>query len=277
MNDRYQSTFAQLKEKNKSAFIPFWMIGDPSTEKSFEVIDTIAAHADILELGMPFSDPLADGPTIQASVTRALAAGTNTEKCFEVIAKVRNKYPEKPIGLLVYFNLAIQYGLDAFFRKCAAVGVDSVILPELPIESITMTDPTSSPQGEGLGVGVSIIEIAQKHKIHLTFLVSTNTPDDRLAAISEHASGFLYAISKPSITGAKSDLAPETTQMVQELKQKTDIPIVVGFGISEPSHVQALTKVGTDGIIIASKLYEFQDNLEKMSEFCKNCQEATIK
>lgn len=268
MTDRYQDTFAELKIKNEAAFIPFWMIGDPNPTASFEIIDAMAEHADILELGMPFSDPLADGPTIQASINRALKSGTTIDDCFDVIEKIRAKHEAKPIGLLVYFNLALQYGVTNFFARCKAVGVDSVILPELPVESIEMADPNDPNSG-------SIIDIAKAESVDLTFLVSTNTPEDRLRSILDHATGFLYAISKPSITGAKTDLAPETVQMVLDLKQKTSIPICVGFGISEPDQVRALASSGADGCIIGSRLYEFQDDLGAMSEFCAACKEAT--
>ncbi len=266
--DRYKAAFAQLKEKKESAFIPFWMIGDPNPEDSFKVIDTIAQHADILELGMPFSDPLADGPTIQASVNRALQAGTTVDDCFGVIEKIRNKYPEKPIGLLVYFNLALQYGLENFFARCDAVGVDSVILPELPVESVEISDPKNQESD-------SIIEMARKYNVHLTFLVSTNTPEDRLQKILSYASGFLYAISKPSLTGAKTKLSQETVKMVLKLKQQTDTPVCVGFGISEPDQIKELTENKADGCIIGSKLYEFKDDLKAMSEFCEECKKAS--
>lgn len=268
MTDRYAEIFSELKQKNESAFIPFWMIGDPDPDASFEVIDTIAEHADILELGMPFSDPLADGPTIQASVNRALEAGTTTEECFEVIKKIRKKHPKKPIGLLVYFNLALQYGLEKFFTKCQETGVDSVILPELPIEEIHMTDPNDSRSR-------SIIEIAKSRSVHLTFLISTNTPQNRLTEILKYASGFLYVISKPSITGAKSELSPDTIQMIQDLKQQTDIPLCVGFGISTPEQIIALTKNGADGCIVGSKLFEYREDLSALAKFCRKCQDST--
>lgn len=260
---RYQKTFARLKAENKIAFIPFWMIGDPDPEASLEVILKLAEKADVLELGMPFSDPLADGETIQAAVNRALESGTNTQKCFEVIEEVRNKFPDKPIGLLVYFNLIIQFGVDEFFAQCAKTGVDSVLIPELPVEAVT----------QKIGDEDSVKIIADKHGIDLIFLVSTNTPEHRLSQILENAGGFIYATSTPSITGAKSYMAPETLEMVKNLKIKTDLPICVGFGVSEPAHVKKLAEHGADGAIVGSKLINLyqEEDIDRVVSFCGDC------
>lgn len=266
--NRYKQTFSEINKKNKIAFIPFWMIGDPSLEESLDIIlNRIAPSADVLELGIPFSDPLADGPTIQASVKRALEAGTNTEKCLDLISGIREKFPEKPIGLLVYFNLILSYtgsfnveqNIDSFFQKASESGVDSVLIPELPVEEVDIV--------EG---------IAKKYKVDLIFLVSTNTSDVRVEKILTKGSGFLYATSTPSITGAKSDIAQETLEMVENLKKKTDLPICVGFGISSPEHIKKLKKAGADGAIIGSKLFSFREDLDALQKFCEECQKSTF-
>ena len=116
---RYDTTFKACRAEGRAAFIPFWMLGDPDANTSQKLIESIAAHADILELGLPFSDPLADGPTIQASVNRALEAGMNTETALDIISNIRAKFPDKPIGLLVYLNLILAFGVEAFFKRCA--------------------------------------------------------------------------------------------------------------------------------------------------------------
>lgn len=268
----YQETFAQLKKENKIAFIPFWMIGDPDLKKSEEIIEILAKNSDILELGIPFSDPLADGPTIQASVNRALASGATTQKCLDVIKNIRKKFPEKPIGLLVYFNLILSFSSSSlikgnregfvledniknFFRTASNSGVDSVLIPEIPVEEI------------------GIVERAAKdNNIDLIFLVSTNTPDDRVEKIIKKSGGFIYAVATPGITGAKTDIAPETLEMITRLKSKTDLPICVGFGVSSPKHIQLLKQNGADGAIIGSKLFEFRDDLGKLKKFCYSCQ-----
>lgn len=258
--NRYQETFAQLKTEDRIAFIPFWMLGDPDPATSLQVVKTIAQQADVLELGIPFSDPLADGPTIQAAVKRSLEAGTNTTKCLELITQIRAEFPSKPIGLLVYLNLIMQHGIEAFFNDCATAGVNSVLIPELPIEEIKLVE-----------------EAAKNAEIDLVFLLSTNTPQGRREKIYQHSGGFLYTVSKPSITGAKTDLSPETLTLVSQLKQQTKLPIAVGFGISDPEHIKALKTAGADGAIIGSELINIyqKEGLEALNTFCKTCAAST--
>jgi tryptophan synthase alpha chain len=263
--NNYKNTFAQLKKDNKIAFIPFWMIGDPTPEKSEEIIEILAKSSDVLELGIPFSDPLADGPTIQASINRALDAGTTTEKCFRIIKNIRQKFPEKPIGLLVYFNLILSYkngedfrgNIKNFFIDAAKIGVDSILIPEIPVEEIKIVEDT-----------------AKNNNIDLIFLVSTNTPENRVEKIIQKSGGFIYAVSTPSITGAKTDISQKTLDMVRTLKQKTDLPICVGFGISSPEHVKLLKENNADGAIIGSKLFEFRDDLDALNNFCQKCKDV---
>jgi len=256
--NRYKTTFAQCKSEGRAAFIPFWMIGDPSPKASQSIIETIAEHADILELGMPFSDPLADGPTIQASVNRALDAETTTAQCFEVITNIRAKFPEKPIGLLVYLNLIIADGIESFFERCTRAGIDSVLIPELPVEEVELVQ-----------------SIAMQHKIELVFLVSTNTPTERTEKIFKSSGGFVYAVSTPSITGTKTEVSDDTLQMIARLKTETTLPICVGFGVSTPEQVQLLAQNKADGVIIGSKLFQFKDDLGALAKFCQTCRTAT--
>ncbi|NCP66751.1 tryptophan synthase subunit alpha [bacterium] len=258
--NRYQQTFERLKKEDKIAFIPFWMLGDPNPEASLEAVKTIAEQADILELGLPFSDPLADGPTIQAAVNRSLQAGMNTEKCLEQIMIIRADFPEKPIGLLVYLNLVLQYGINRFFTDCKKTGIDSILIPEMPVEEIKLVESA-----------------AQENQIDLVFLLSTNTPQDRRQKIYDHSGGFVYTVSKPSITGAKTDLSDDTLALVQELKSQTDLPICVGFGISTPEHIKALKKAGADGAIIGSELINIyqKEGLEALNDFALSCASST--
>ncbi len=258
--NRYNNTFQTLKTEDRIAFIPFWMIGDPTLNDSLNIIKSLGESADILELGMPFSDPLADGPTIQAAVNRSLDSGTNTQKCFEIIKSVREEFPDKPIGLLVYLNLILQFGIDKFFLSCQNTGVDSVLIPELPVEEIDL-------------VKIS----AKKHEIDLVFLLSTNTPQERREKIFQHSGGFIYTVSKPSITGAKSELSSETLELVSSIKSTTSIPCCVGFGISSFEHIKKLKNAGADGAIIGSELINIyqEKGAEALDNFCKECQEST--
>lgn len=255
--NRYQETFLQLKNQNKMAFMPFWMLGDPTSEKSLEIIEKIADSADILELGIPFSDPLADGPTLQDSAKLAIENGSTTKKCLDLVSQIRAQFPEKPIGLLVYLNLVLQFGIEPFFEACKKAGVDSVLIPELPIEEIAL-----------------VKKAANQNEIALIFLVSTNTEHDRLdqiLEISKEDKAFIYAISTPSITGAKTDISPKTIAMIKDLKQKTKTPICVGFGISTPEHLAELKKAGADGGIIGSRLFSFRGDLAGLNTFCESC------
>ncbi|MCK5460638.1 tryptophan synthase subunit alpha [Candidatus Gracilibacteria bacterium] len=255
--NRYQKTFSELKAKGEMGFMPFWMLGDPDLKSSQKIVEMLAQHADLLELGIPFSDPLADGKTIQASADRAIKRGATVGKCLDIVGNLRVKFPEKPIGLLVYLNLILQFGIDDFFVECKKQGVDSVLIPELP-------------EGE-----VSLVENSAKgHEIDLIFLVSTNTPKERVTSILEKAGGFLYAISTPGITGAKEKIATKTLEMIKDLKTQTEIPVCVGFGISSPKHLALLKENGADGGIIGSKLFEFRNDINAMEKFCKACKKA---
>ncbi len=272
MQDRYKNCFEKIKKEGRIAFIPFWMIGDPNPEESLNIIKLIARKSDILELGMPFSDPLADGQVIQDAVNRALENNITTQKCFDIIKKIRDKFPEKPIGLLVYFNLILSFGIEEYFEMCQHSGVDSVLIPELPVEEINFQIGADKNNLK------SIQETAQKYNISLVFLVSTNTPENRLEKVlNASKGGFIYAVSTPSITGAKTDISPQTFKMITALKEKTETPIAVGFGISSPEHIQNLKKYKADGAIIGSKLIDiYQKNgVSALEEFLEKCQSAT--
>lgn len=266
--NRYQKTFRKLKEENKIAFMPFWMIGDPDIEESLKILRIFAKNSDILEIGFPFSDPLADGPTIQESVNNALKSGTNTKKCFEVVKTLRKENPQKPIGLLVYLNLILSFGVDEFFEELEKSGVDSIIIPELPVEEVN-----SKIESE-----FSIKQLAKKHSVSLVFLPSTNTTNKRLDDIIDLSSSFIYAISSPSTTGGRIDFSEGIGGLINKIRSKTQIPVCVGFGVSSPKDIKELKKLGASGAIIASKLIKIyrKDGIEKMQDFLKKCKKATM-
>ena len=162
--ERYESLFAQLKERKEGAFVPFVTLGDPGIEQSLKIIDTlIEAGADALELGIPFSDPLADGPTIQNATLRAFAAGVTPAQCFEMLALIRQKHPTIPIGLLMYANLVFNKGIDEFYAQCEKVGVDSVLVADVPVEE-------SAP----------FRQAALRHNVAPIFICPPNADDDLL-------------------------------------------------------------------------------------------------
>ncbi len=265
--NRYEKIFKKLEKEKKIAFMPFWMIGDPDIEESLKILRIFAKNSDILEIGFPFSDPLADGPTIQESVNNALKSGTNTKKCFEIIKTLRKENPQKPIGLLVYFNLILAFGVDEFFEELEKSGVDSVIIPELPPEEVNSKIESK----------LSIGELAKKHSVSLVFLPSTNTTDKRLEEIISLSSSFIYAISSPSTTGGKIDFSEGVGKLIQKIKSKTQIPVCVGFGVSSPEDIRELKKLRASGAIIASKLIKIyrKDGIEKMEDFLKKCKKVT--
>jgi len=246
----YKETFSKL---DRAALIPFFVIGDPDFDTSLEIVKSaIDAGADILELGIPFSDPIADGPTIQKADIRSLAAGMNIHKALDFIAKVTEHKP-LPIGLLVYYNLIYQYGVEEFFKDFKAVGGSSVLVADLTIDD---ADEVSGP--------------AENAGLETVFMVTPNTIDDRAKLIAEKTTGFIYTVSTYGVTGARSALADTVKPLVKKLKTLTDVPVCVGFGISSADHAKQVADAGADGVIIGSKIVQMiEDNLgdkEKIKE-----------
>lgn len=238
---RYEKMFAGLKAKNEGAFVPFMTIGDPTVEDSVKVLSAlIDGGADALELGIPFSDPGADGPTIQESDRRALNSGANTVNCFEVIKKIREKYPETPIGLLMYVNLVYAPGIDNFFRMCAESGVDSVLIPDVPLQMIE-AEPVWQAE-------------AAKNGVDLVMLAPPNANDETLASIAKNCSGYIYLLSRAGVTGAEKEAGMPISHIVKFLKDHGAPPALLGFGISKPEQVREAIADGADGAICGSAL-----------------------
>lgn len=222
-------------------FVPFTVIGDPTTAQSLKVVKQyVKGGATMLELGIPFSDPVADGPVVQRADIRALEKGMNTDKAFAFIKDVR-AFTDIPIGLMLYFNSAYKYGLDDFYEKAAKSGVTSILIPDLPVESLYCK---------------KALKLAKKHRIKQVFLVSELTPLKRLKKIIRAATGFIYLVSTPGVTGARTTLSPRMSDAILRIKKITKLPVLVGFGVSEAKHVQAIQKAGADGAIVGSKLVE---------------------
>ena len=223
----------------KSALIPFFVLGDPDDETSFELIRTaIDAGADCLELGIPFSDPIADGPTIQRANIRALAKGMNCDRAFEIIKRVK-AYRDIPIGLLMYYNLITHYGVDDFYKAAAQAGVNSVLVADLCIDDAD--ELTHAIQANGLDT---------------VFMVTPNTTPARQQRIAELCSGFIYTVSLLGVTGARRNLNEQVKPLIQSLKNLTKTPICVGFGISTPAHAAQLVQAGADGVIVGSAIVD---------------------
>jgi tryptophan synthase alpha chain len=230
----YKQVFSEL---DRAALIPFFVIGDPDFATSLEAVKTaIDAGADILELGIPFSDPIADGPTIQKGDIRAAGSGMSVAKGLEFIRKVK-EYKDIPIGLLMYYNLIYQYGTEKFLNDFHRAGVNSVLAADLNIDG---TDEiTTSAVSAGLDT---------------VFMVTPNTEPDRMKLIVSKTTGFVYAVSLLGVTGSREKLSEQIEELVGKLKKLTSIPVCVGFGISKPEHAAAVAQAGADGIIIGSKI-----------------------
>ncbi|MBO9491483.1 tryptophan synthase subunit alpha [Endozoicomonas sp. G2_1] len=266
---RYQSTFTELAQKNAGAFVPFVTIGDPGPEQSLAIIKTlIDAGADALELGIPFSDPSADGVTIQQAGLRALNAGVTTDTCIEILTKVREYAPQVPIGLLLYGNLVFARGLDNFYRDMKAAGVDSILIADLPIRE-------SRP----------FRDIAQKHGISQIFIAPPNANDDTLREVASFGRGYTYVLSRAGVTGTETKANMPANHLIDTLREYNAAPPVLGFGISEPSQVKEAISAGAAGAISGSatvKIIENNlDNHEKMltelSAFVSEMKAATLR
>ena len=236
--ERYKNLFAQLKDRKEGAFVPFVTLGDPSVEQSLKIIDTlIEAGADALELGIPFSDPLADGPTIQEATLRAFAAGVTPSQCFEMLALIRQKHPTIPIGLLMYANLVFSKGIDEFYAQCEKVGVDSVLVADVPVEE-------SAP----------FRTAALRHNIAPIFICPPNADEELLRQIASYGRGYTYLLSRAGVTGAENRAALPLYHLVEKLKQYDAPPSLQGFGISAPEQDAGAIEAGAAGAISGSAI-----------------------
>ncbi|EPJ9672924.1 TPA: tryptophan synthase subunit alpha [Citrobacter freundii] len=250
--ERYSTLFTELKTRGEGAFVPFVMIGDPGPVQSLRIIDTlIAAGADALELGIPFSDPLADGPTIQNAALRAFTADVTPTLCFEMLAAVRQKHPTIPMGLLVYANLVFNRGIDAFYAECAHIGVDSVLVADVPFEE-------SAP----------FLQAAMRHHVAPIFICPPNADDKLLQEIARHGRGYTYLLSRAGVTGTERQAAKPLQHLVATLDKYQAPPTLQGFGISTPDQVAGAIKAGATGAISGSAIVKIiekhVDNEEAM-------------
>jgi tryptophan synthase alpha chain len=234
---RLASTFTRLRNSMEGAFVPFVMLGDPDGEGSLRVIEQLVdAGADMLELGIPFSDPPGDGPIIQAAARRALAAGTTTAGALDLIRRVR-EYCTLPISVLCYYNLVLQYDVDRFYREAAMAGVDAVLVADVPLEEASI-----------------LVTHARRHGVHPVFMVSEVTPDSRLARIAAMGDGYVYVVARVGVTGEQKALSVGLRDLLHRIRAHTTLPLLSGFGISTPAHVRQAIAAGADGVICGSAI-----------------------
>ena len=258
---RIDDTFSRLKKENKKAFISFIMAGDPNFTKSLEIIKGLPkSGVDLIEIGIPFTDPMADGPLIQLAGQRALASGTNLNTVFRLVTEFRNENKQTPIVLMGYFNPIISMGVETFLSNCNSSGVDGLIVVDLPPE-------------EDRELCIPAIEAG------LNFIrLATPTSDKlRLKKLMQNTTGFLYFVSITGITGAASPKANSIEPQISILKENTQLPICVGFGVKNEETAKEIATIA-DGVVVGSAIIDKISKNSSTSEillFCKDLAEAT--
>jgi tryptophan synthase alpha chain len=234
---RITERFAALKAKGEKALVIYIAAGDPSLEATAALIRSMeAAGVDMIELGLAFSDPLADGPTIQAGSQRALAGGANTDSVLAMVAAVRAAGVKLPLLIMTYYNLLTRPGVDTFCRRAKEAGIDGLIIPDVPLEE---SDELSEAT---VAVGLDLIQF-----------VAPTSPPGRIEKLANRARGFVYAVSLTGVTGERTALPSRFKELVQETKRHTDTPVCVGFGISTPEQVREVCAIA-DGVIVGSAI-----------------------
>ncbi len=260
MSDKIGESFE--KNPNKKAFITFITAGDPDIESTEEFILKMAdAGADIIEVGIPFSDPVAEGAVIQNANVRALRAGTTTDKVFEMVARVRKK-SDVTLCFMTYANLVYHYGYDKFFEKCKELDVSGVIIPDMPYEEKEEMESVS------LKYGVNYISMVAP------------TSEDRVRMIAKEAKGFIYVVSSMGVTGVRDNISTDLAPIVGHIREVTDVPCAIGFGIKEPAQAKAMAGV-SDGAIVGSAIVRMVEKYGKdagqyIYDYVKSMKEAVL-
>lgn len=236
---RYDAMFKRLEEKGEGAFVPFIMLSDPSPAEAVEIITTVVeAGADAVELGVPFSDPVADGPAIQTAHVRALDGGATVQQALDQVRELRQRFPELPIGMLIYANVAFVRGLERFYPDFHSAGADSILLPDVPVrESQPFTEAA-------IAAGVDPIYIAP-----------AKASRETLEGVAANSRGYIYAISRDGVTGAEKEATVDgLREVVDNINSFGGAPVLLGFGISRPEHVRDAIAAGASGAITGSAI-----------------------
>ena len=248
--------------ENGKAFIPFITCGDPDLETTAEIVRAAAENgADLIELGIPFSDPTAEGPVIQGANIRALAGGVTTDKIFDLVRELR-KDVKIPMVFMTYANVVFSYGAEKFISTCAEIGIDGIILPDLPFEEKEEFQPLCTKYGVAL---ISLI---------------APTSNERIAMIAKEAEGFLYIVSSLGVTGTRSEITTDLGAIIKVVRENTDIPCAIGFGISTPEQAKKMAAV-SDGAIVGSAVIKLiekygKDAAEPVGEYIKEMKNAVV-
>ena len=253
---RITDTFNQLKKENRKAFIPYIMAGDPTlmATKKF-VIELESAGADIIELGVPFSDPLADGPTIQRAAERSLQHGTTLRKVIALAKEIR-RHSEIPLILMTYYNPVFKFGIEQFIKKAVRAGIDGVIIPDL------IPDEADD-----------FIRIARKYKLDTIFLLAPTSTQERIHKVVRASTGFIYYVSITGITGSKLSMESAMKNTLNSIKTVTKKPVAIGFGISNPEEASSTAKLA-DGIIVGSAIVKLISKGGDIKRFVRSIRKA---
>ena len=231
---RVTTTFERLQRENTRALIAYITAGDPSPDRTVELVLALEkGGADIIELGVPFSDPIADGPVIQRAGERALQAGMTLEQVLAILRELRAE-SEIPVIIFSYLNPILRYGFERFAADAAEAGADGALLTDLNIEE----------------AGPFLVEM-RKHGLDPVFLVSQTTPDDRLEKLSQSSAGFVYLVSRAGVTGERDSVSDQAVGLIERTRRVTSLPLAVGFGLSKPEHMRALAPFA-DGVVVGS-------------------------
>ena len=241
--EHINETFDHLSAQHRTALMPYFTLGFPTPAESLAVVDALAhSGADLIELGVPFSDPLADGPTIQHSTQIALAQGMTVSRCLELVAQIRARGVRQPLMLMGYINPILAFGVERYASAVREAGADGLIVPDLPLEEAAEVE--AACQANGLA---------------LVYLVSPESTPERVAALAAHTAGFLYLVALTGVTGARSELSPDLAGFVARVRAVACTPLAVGFGISNPAQAKAVSGLA-DGVIIGSALVNAADH-----------------
>ena len=260
---KIDNKFLELKSKNRLALMPFLIAGDPNIDKTSDLLLNLQENgADLIELGIPYSDPLADGPIIQLSASRALKAGTTPLKVIQLLDALKEKL-HIPVILFTYFNPLLSFGVEYFCKLASRAGVAGIIIPDLPLEEAS-----------------KFSKLFSAYFIDLILLVAPTTPYERMEKISNNTKGFTYLVSVTGVTGERNQMENRVENLIVKLKEISSNPIAVGFGISTPEHVSKVRSWGADGAIIGSAFVKRISNsneeevVQQIGNFCKQMRKA---
>lgn len=242
---RIQAAFAKVKQEQCAAFMPYHAMGYPNRAATLEMIATLAANgADLFEIGIPHSDPLADGPTVQTATYTAITQGTTVKDCLAMVRELRDQGVTQPFCAMTYFNPLFAYGIERFAEDAVAAGVDGLIVPDLPPEEAEAVEAA-----------------CRKANLATIYLLAPTSTEERIKFVTQHATGFVYLVSVTGITGARTELPPDLQSFAQRVRRHTNLPLAIGFGISTGEQAAAVAEI-VEGVIVGSALVKAAGSAE---------------